>query len=50
MVKYFKSVKVEKTAHTLDVTLKERDNGFDGYPAEGLRPNGFYEESAVKDS
>ncbi len=44
MVKYFKSVKLEKTAHTLDVTLEERDNGFDGYPTEGLHPNDFYKK------
>ena len=49
MVEYFEVVKVEKTAETLDVTLEERDNGVAGYEAGDLRPNGFYEESVVRD-
>ncbi len=49
MVEYFEVVKVEKTKETLDVTLEERDNGVDGYEAGQLRPNGFYEESTVRD-
>ena len=47
MVEYFEVVKVEKTSETLDVTLEERDNGVVGY--KELRPNGFYEESIVRD-
>ncbi len=31
MVEYFEVVMVEKTLETLDVTLEERDNGFEGY-------------------
>ena len=49
MVEYFEVVKVEKNAQTLDVTLEERDFGVDGYPEVSLRPNGFYEESTVRD-
>ena len=49
MVEYFDVVKVEKTRETLDVTLEERDNGVDGYDSGQLRPNGFYEESVVRD-
>lgn len=49
MVEYLEVVKVEKTAETLDVTLEERDNGVEGYKAGRLRPNGFYEESVVRD-
>ncbi len=49
MVEYFEVVKVEKTRETLDVTLEERDNGIDGYKNGQLRPNGFYEESVVRD-
>ena len=49
MVSYFEVVKVEKTAQTLDVTLEEQDSGVEGYPAGSLRPNGFYEESTVRD-
>ena len=49
MVEYFEVVKVEKTAETLDVTLEERDNGVEGYEAGQLRPNGFYDESVVRD-
>ena len=49
MVEYFEVVKVEKTKETLDVTLEERDNGVDGYNPGQLRPNGFYEESIVRD-
>ena len=47
MVEYFEVVKVEKTAETLDVTLKERDDGIDGYEAGQLRPNGLYEEGVA---
>lgn len=49
MVEYFDVVKVEKTPETLDVTLKERDNCVDGYASGQLRPNGFYQESVVRD-
>ena len=49
MVEYFEVVKVEKTSETLDVTLEERDNGVVGYKPGELRPNGFYEESIVRD-
>lgn len=49
MVEYFEVVKVEKTAQTLDVTIEERDKGVDGYADGRLRPNGFYEESTVRD-
>lgn len=49
MVEYFEVVKVEKTSETLDVTLEERDNGVEGYKSGELRPNGFYEESIVRD-
>ena len=49
MIEYFEVVKVDKTKETLDVTLEERDNGVDGYTAGQLRPNGFYEESIVRD-
>lgn len=49
MVEYFEVVKVEKPTETLDVTLKERDNGVEGYDTGQLRPNGFYEESVVRD-
>lgn len=49
MVEYFEVVKVAKTSQTLDVTLEERDNGIAGYVAGSLRPNGFYEESVIRD-
>ena len=49
MIEYFDVVKVDKTKETLDVTLEERDKGVDGYASEQLRPNGFYEESRVRD-
>ena len=49
MVEYFEVVKVDKTSDTLDVTLEERDKGVDGYIDGQLRPNGFYEESTVRD-
>ena len=49
MVEYFEVVKVDKTKETLDVTLEERDKGVDGYTPDQLRPNGFYEESTVRD-
>ena len=49
MVDYFEVVKVSKTAESLDVTLEERDNGVEGYAPGQLRPNGFYEESIVRD-
>jgi len=49
MVEYFEVVKVEKTTETLDVTLEERDTGVEGYKPGELRPNGFYEESIVRD-
>ncbi len=49
MVECFEVVKVDKTAQTLDVTLEERDHGIDGYNPGQLRPNGFYEESTVRD-
>ena len=49
MVENFEVVKVEKTSETLDVTLEERDNGVAGYKPGELRPNGFYEESIVRD-
>ncbi len=49
MVEYFEVVKVEKTKDTLDVTLEERDKGVEGYVDGQLRPNGFYEESTVRD-
>ncbi len=49
MVEYFDVVKVEKTKETLDVTLEEPDKGVAGYASEQLRPNGFYEESTVRD-
>ena len=49
MVEYFEVVRVEKTKETLDVTLAECDKGVDGYASEQLRPNGFYEESTVRD-
>lgn len=49
MVEYFEVVRVEKTADTLDVTLEEPDNGVDGYEAGQLRPNGFHQESVVRD-
>lgn len=46
MVEYFEVVMVEKTLETLDVTLEERDNGFEGYKPGQLHPNGFYEEAS----
>ena len=49
MVEYFEVVKVEKTKETLDVTLEERGKGMDGYEEGRLRPNGFYDESTVRD-
>lgn len=49
LIEYFEVVKVEKTAQTLDVTLEERDLGIEGYGFGELRPNGFYEESTVRD-
>ena len=49
MVEYFEVVKVEKTPETLDATLEERDTGIDGNAEGRLRPNGFYEESTVRD-
>ena len=49
MVEYFDIVKVGKTKETLDVTLEERDDGVEGYDVGQLRPNGFYEESVVRD-
>ena len=49
MVEYFDVVKVDKTKETLDVTLEVRDNGVEGYVEGQLRPNGFYEESIVRD-
>ena len=49
MIEYFEVVKVEKTSQTLDVTLEERDLGIEGYQSGELRPNGFYEESTVRD-
>ncbi len=49
MIEYFEVVKVDKTTETLDVTLEERDNGVAGYDSGQLRPNGFYEESIVRD-
>lgn len=49
MVEYFEVVKVEKAAQTLDVTLEERDLGVEGYEPGQLRPNGFYEESTIRD-
>jgi len=49
MIEYFEVVKVYKTKETLDVTLEERDNGVSGYDSGQLRPNGFYEESIVRD-
>lgn len=49
MVECFEAVKVEKTKETLDVTLEERDRGAEGYASEKIRPNGFYEESTVRD-
>ena len=49
MVGYFEVVKVEKTKETLDVTLEERDRGAEGYASEKIRPNGFYQESTVRD-
>lgn len=49
MVDYFEVVKVDVTDTTLDVTLEERDLPVDGYERDGLRPNGFYEASTVRD-
>jgi len=49
MVEYFEVVKVNKTPETLDATLEERDNGVEGYTPGQLRPNGFHEESIVRD-
>ena len=49
LIEYFEVVKVDKTAQTLDVTLEERDLGIEGYEVGALRPNGFYEESTVRD-
>ena len=49
MMECFEVVKVEKTPQTLDVTLEERDKGVEGYTCGSLRPNGFYEESTVRD-
>lgn len=49
MVEYFEVVKVDKRKDTLDVTLEECDKGVDGYVDGQLRPNGFYEESTVRD-
>lgn len=49
LVEYFEVVKVDKTKDTLDVTLEERDRGVDGYEVGQLRPNGFHEESTVRD-
>lgn len=49
LVEYFEVVKVDKRAETLDVTLEERDKGVAGIAKEQLRPNGFYEESTVRD-
>ena len=49
MIDYFEVVGVSKTTETLDVTLEERDKAPDGYTAEQLRPNGFYQESTVRD-
>lgn len=49
MVENFNVVKVEKTKGTLDLTLEERDNGVVGYGCGQLRPNGFYDESVIRD-
>lgn len=49
LIDYFEVVKVERTASTLDVTLEERDLGVEGYTEGQLSPNGFYEESTVRD-
>lgn len=49
MVEYFEVVKVEKSKETLDVTIEERDNGVERYESSQLRPNGFYEESVIRD-
>jgi len=49
MVEYFDVVKVDKTAESLDVTLEERDKGVAGFDKCRLRPNGFYDESTVRD-
>lgn len=49
MVEFFEVVQVEKTKETLDVTLEERDNGVEGYQMDQLRPNGFYDESVIRD-
>lgn len=48
LVEYFEVVKVDKTKDTLDVTIEERDRWVDGYEDGQLRPNGFYEESTVR--
>ena len=49
LIEYFEVVKVDKTAQTLDVKLEERDLGIEGYEVGAFRPNGFYEESTVRD-
>ena len=45
MVEYFEVVKVEE----IPETLEERDKGVDGNAEGRFRPNGFYEESTVRD-
>ena len=45
MVEYFEVVKVEE----IPETLEERDKGVDGIAEGRCRPNGFYEESTVRD-
>ena len=49
MINFFEVVNVKKTADTLDVTLEERDKEVEGYEPGRLRPNGFYDESIVRD-
>lgn len=49
LVDYFEITKVEPSETALDVTLEERDLGVDGYANDSLRPNGFYEETLVRD-
>ena len=45
MVEYFEVVKVEE----IPETLEECDKGVDGNAEGRFRPNGFYEESTVRD-
>lgn len=49
LVEYFEITKVESGSETMDITLEEIVNGVEGYEDDDLRPNGFYEETLVRD-